>query len=397
MKKIIILVTMLIILTSCTPKIENPSDALEQNQQAILKNIEKLNKLTSKEGNSNGDFSIAINSKEADMEATAKYDFNFQNYGNQIDSNVKIDFNTEIKNKNLFPVKNISGNVDLNLISLKDKVFFKLNEFKINNIEKISELSMITDMISPFIKKWYFIDLPKDENNFIDTDLLIQSSKGIINILQKNTILEFVKENENENFYDYDVKINSKNVISINEQFLQLIEQKDKLTEENKLNIESDIKRFNENIKINIKIDKKDLDFFTIKFTSKQWTLIIENKENQLNISFSDNINYLSFEFLWKKSFGKLEWTIILKEGKKELFNWNISFKSNWKKTNILFEWIVKDNWEELKIKLSLNDKITKKSIQIEEPKNSEDFKNVLYWIMWIEAPVEQPVFKIEK
>jgi hypothetical protein len=47
MRKIIGASLALLTLASCgTPKIENPSDALKQNQTAIIENVEKLQKMT---------------------------------------------------------------------------------------------------------------------------------------------------------------------------------------------------------------------------------------------------------------------------------------------------------------------------------------------------------------
>jgi hypothetical protein len=47
MKKIIGASLALLTLTSCAaPKVENPSDALKQNQTAIIENVEKLQEMT---------------------------------------------------------------------------------------------------------------------------------------------------------------------------------------------------------------------------------------------------------------------------------------------------------------------------------------------------------------
>ena len=411
MKKIIISVLALLALTSCgTPKIENPNDALKQNQEAVFENLENLVNLTPNEGNSKWNLALLIDTKEWVIKSDIKYDFNFIQKEQKSEWNIKINLDLNIKDKNIAPIEKISWNIDLNLISLKNKALFKLNELKINDIEKNPQLAMITWMVAPFQKKWYFIDLPKNPNTPFDQELLLKNQKEIVKILKKHTIFEFVKENQNKDFYDYDIKLNSKNIVLIYKKIYKLIEKDWEVNKEEILNVEETIKKINSEIKSNIKINKKDLELFILTLENKNWNLKIENKKDELNFIFNDNESKLNIIFNWKKLSKKLEAKINITEKWEKLFNWNINIEVNWKNTKVVFNWIANSNWEELKINFSINDKTIEKNIKIEEPKEAKNFQEVIQgfmWAMmwgtswmWIQKPqfqIEQPKIDIEK
>lgn len=389
MKKIVISALAVLTLTSCgAPKIENPNDALTKNQKAVFQNIDTLVNIAPNEWNSKWNMNLSISAKEWDLKSDIKYDFNFREKWQETEWNLNILLDINVKDKNISPVEKISWSIDLDLIWLKNKVIFKLNELKINDIEKNPQLAMITWMVAPFQEKWYFIDLPENENLPFDQKLLIQNQEEIVKVLKKYNILEFVKENENENFYDYDVKISSENIVLASKEIYKLIQDDKELDEEEILNIKETIKEINTNIKSNIKIDKNNLELFTLTFNNEDWDLKIENKEKEFNFYFSENKEKIKINFNWKKLSKKLDSIIEATLEWEKLFNWKAIFEIDWKNTKINFDWIAKSEWEELKINFSMNDKTIKKSVKIEEPTDSTDFQEVIQsymsTMMWI-------------
>jgi hypothetical protein len=65
MKKIIGASVALLALTSCgAPTVESPTDALQQNQSALIENVEKLQKLTPAQAKSVGTMAFEAQAKE---------------------------------------------------------------------------------------------------------------------------------------------------------------------------------------------------------------------------------------------------------------------------------------------------------------------------------------------
>ncbi len=382
MKKIIISVLAVIILTSCwTPKIENPNDALKQNQDAIVKNLDKLIGILPNEGNSKWSIDLKIDSKEVKVIADLEYNFNYIQDKKELDWNIKLDFDINVKNTNISPIEKVEANIDLDLIKLKNKIIYKLNELNITNIEEAPQLAIILWLVAPFQKKWYFKDLPKDEE--IGEKFLYKNKRDIINAFKKYTIFEFIKENENKDFYDYDVKLNSKNIVSIYKEVNQLIDKEYTINEEEIKNIEKQIRDNNSETQYNIKINKTDLELFTLVINNKDLNIKIENNKKEFNFIFNNNKTKLNITFEWKKSSGKLEWKIIIKKEKEEIFNWNIKIETDSKNTEIKIDWIAKKDEQELKIYFSINDESIKRNVTIEEPKEAKDLQKVINWIIW--------------
>jgi len=127
-------------------------------------------------------------------------------------------------------------------------------------------------MVAPFQKKWYFIDMPESPYSDIQTNLL-KNSKKVLEIAKNNIVLKFVKENENKDFYDYDVAVSEESIINFYKEIKKVSitdKEESKVTEEEITEIKESVKYFNENIKLNIKIEKSNLKFFTLTAKNKE-------------------------------------------------------------------------------------------------------------------------------
>jgi hypothetical protein len=257
---------------------------------------------------------------------------------------------------------------------LKDKILFKLNKFNIENIEKIPQLSMVTWIVSQFQKKWYFIG----ESTTEISDIYRKNPEKIYNILKKNTILEFVKENKNKDFYDYDVKLNSKNIYSLIEEFTTTFQNQKTLTEENKLSIKKLITEINKDLSANIKIDKTDLKYFILNINSKNSTIKIENSKKNINILFEDKILKSKIDFIWKKIKNSVEWTIKIQARWNTVLDSKIKIKIEKGQWTFEFSWILNNQLQKITFNINLNDVTVKKVVKIEEPKNVSNFEDII-------------------
>jgi len=127
-------------------------------------------------------------------------------------------------------------------------------------------------MVAPFQKKWYFINMPTSPYSDIQTNLL-KNSKKILEIAKNNIVLKFVKENENKDFYDYNVIVSEESAINFSKEMKKIYitdKEESKLTEKEITEIKESVKDFNENIKLNIKIEKSNLKFFTLTAKNKE-------------------------------------------------------------------------------------------------------------------------------
>ena len=398
-KKIIVSALAVLTLTSCgNPKIENPSDALKQNQVSIIEDINSLMETYPEMWESKWTINFDIKAKEWDLDWKIDYTSKFIEKGLKGSTDLDIKLNAKVSDKMPSPVKDLSWNINLNLITLKNKVIFKLNSLNIDNIEENPQLAMITWMVAPFQKKWYFIDMPESPYSDIQTNLL-KNSKKILEIAKNNIVLKFVKENENKDFYDYNVIVSEESAINFSKEMKKIYitdKEESKLTEKEITEIKESVKDFNENIKLNIKIEKSNLKFFTLTAKNKEWELKIINTKTNLDFTFNSDETKTNVQFIWKKSKNKIDWNIIVKIENKEITNGNISSSYNNWKTEFSADISTKFNWEEMTFKINLSDNTTKKSVKIEEPSDAKDFKevmsSVMWWMMWTPTQINTTI-----
>jgi hypothetical protein len=166
---------------------------------------------------------------------------------------------------------NMSGDMSLDLITLKDKVLFKLNSLNIDGADENPQLAMVTAMTAPFQNNWYFVNNIAENPMMAIQQELLTKQKEVIALMKKHTMLSHVATNENADFYDYDVKLNEENVVSFMKDLETLGQTEENtdslLTQEEIDDIKLSVSNFNTKVKANIKIDKSNLEYFTLTFT----------------------------------------------------------------------------------------------------------------------------------
>jgi hypothetical protein len=118
----------------------------------------------------------------------------------------------------------------------------------------------------------------------LNQEVFIKNQKKIVKIFKKHTIFKFVKENINENFYDYDVELSSENIILVIKEINKLINEKE-LDKDYIISIKDIIKELNFGKTLNIKINKNNLELFIFSLINKDVEFTLENKEKEFNFS----------------------------------------------------------------------------------------------------------------
>jgi len=393
MKKIILSSIVLLTLTSCgtvTKEDISPDKMLNQNQSSLIEKLEDSINYTPKQWVSEWAVQFGVESKEWTLNWEINYGLNFAKSWQEFDWEIKIELNAKIEDKTLSPIEKIGWALSLSLLQKEaNKVFFKLNKLTVDWADEIPQMAMATWLIAPYLEKWYFINLPKNSELPFDKKLIITNQKEILKSLKNNTLFKVVKENENSDFYDYDIELNSENIINIYKEVKSLIAPELELTEEETKEYEDWIKeaitKFNSEVKTNIKIDLSNSEFFTFTLTneSKESTLILENTKEEFNIDLNSNSEKAIFTFKWKKSSKWIKWDIILNIEKKEIFKWNSLIEIDWNEYSFEIGWKTEIEWNEVTVSFKISDKTKEKSITIEEPSDASDFQKVVESVMW--------------
>lgn len=397
MKKIIWASLILFTLASCgAPKIENAADALQQNQITIIKNLEAIQKMTPDQAKSIWEISFALEAQEGRVDASIKYDFKANQTTYETAGNIAIDFNVETNKEWVSPVWNTSGGINLDLITLKNKILFKLNALDINTAEENFQLGIITAMVPQFKNNWYFIDIPDNTSSIFNQELLMKQ-KEVIALAKKHSLLAHINTNENTDFYDYNVKLNEEGVVNFLMKLKALWKTKTNtgalLSENDITNIKATVINFNQELKWNIKIDKSNLEYFILTFSHEDGAFTLENTETTLNIKINDIQEKTEFSYKGTKSWTKLDGNFLAIRDTKELLNGTLTIKFDGTTTDIVFNATAKDEStdEEFKINIQVTDTTTAEEVIIEEPADTSDFQEVIgqmmNGIMW--APIQ--------
>ncbi len=400
MKKILLILLLIVTLTSCSftkktektwvnapvvVKVEKPSDALLANQKAIINKMDSYFHYT-KQGVSKWDISLNISSEEWKIDWKANYDVKFDQDKKWFDSKIKWDFSVDVKVPQVLKFK---WDFDLNLLSLDKKIFWKINSFNVNTDDKNIQMqvAMAKWFISPYIWKWVFSELPEDNTKKLDNKEFFTNKNKVVKILKKYPIFKSEKENENKDFYDYNIVIDEENVVKIIKEINKEVKTWDnkELTQEDIEKIKNNIKKAQ--LKWNIKIDKKDARYFVLTLEEKDSDskVSIENTKDVLKINFQDNKKNTLITFDGKKDWEKISWKINAKEAWKDILVGDISFLKD--KENFSFEWkFTSTQNKKADVVIKINDNTKEQSVSIKAPEKAQDIKEIMK-SMWTWNP----------
>jgi hypothetical protein len=177
--------------------------------------------------------------------------------------------------------------------------------------------------------------MSEDTGTVFNQELLIKQ-KEIVALTKKHSILAHVSTNENTDFYDYDVELNEESVINFLTE-LESLGQKENnkkiadmaaeetndtmLSETDIADIKATVQNFNKEVKGNIKINKSNLEYFTLTFSHTDGGFTLENTETALNIIVNDTMEKAEISYKATKSAGKLDGIIMAIQDSKELMN----------------------------------------------------------------------------
>lgn len=393
MKKIIGASVALLALTSCgAPTVESPTDALQQNQTALIENVEKLQKLTPAQAKSVGTMTFEAKAKEGKASGTIGYDFQANQDTYETAGNLTMNMNLEASDP-MMAAMNMSGDLSLDLITLKNKVLFKLNSLNMNGSDENMQVAMVSAMIAPFQNNWYFINNTAENPMMAIQQELLTKQKEVVALMKKHTMLSHVATNENADAYDYEVQLNEEAVVNFMTE-LEKLGQTEKnseslLTQTEIDDIKAGVAEFNKEVTWNIKINKSDLEYFTLTFSHEDGSIIIENSKKNFNITMNDNIEKITMSFLGTKSKTKFDALITVVGEKDEnetmnLIDGTMSFETDGKKSDMKLSMTVKDEFtnEDLQISLALSDMTTAHDVVIEEPTDTKNFEEVIAQMM---------------
>lgn len=385
MKKIFLLVMIPFLLVSCgTPKVESPEDALAKNQAAIVKDLEKMQSITQDQLNSQWTVSIDIAADSANISGGLDYDFDMDQKIQAFSWNINLDFDAEINNPTIELGESFWWGINMDLITLKNKLIFKLNKLEIKNLEENPQFTFFLGMIEQFKNNWYFLEIPETDQVAFDIDEnLLQQQKQILEAMKKYTFLKPIRTNLNENYYDYDVELNKQAVVWFVSELQTKLNTTETFTENDKKELEKSIDEFNSEVNGNIKIDKDDLWYFILNFSDNETTFALENLKGNLNFSFIDTTEKLDMKFNWKKTLTGIDARLIMKENNTEVLNTTINFSSNGITNSVLIDGNIDVDGEKGKIKIEVSDTTTPKVVHIIEPNDQKSFEEVITNIIW--------------
>lgn len=389
MKKILGASIALLTLTSCgAPTIEGPADALQKNQSALIENVETLYKMTPEQARSVGNMSFEITANEGKANGTIGYDFQANQATYETSGNLTMDMSLEASDPAMAAM-NTSGNMSVDLITLKDKVLFKLNSLNVDGADTNPQLGMITAMTAPFQNNWYFVENAAANPMMELQQELLTKQKEVIALMKKHTLLSHVSTNENADFYDYEVELNQEGVVNFMKDLEALGQTEENpeslLTQTEIDDIKNGIAEFNNDVKSNIKINKSNLEYFTLTFTHEDGSVVIENTKQNFNITMNDTMEKITASFLGTKAKTKFDAIITVVAEKSEnetinLIDGTMSVETNGKKSEMALAMKVKDEYtdEELNISFSLSDETIAHEVKIEEPADAKNFEEII-------------------
>ncbi len=378
-KKSIIISILLIILSSCTPaKNETPEDVLLKNQTSLIEKFEKyFSQINVWESNTVAD--LSINSPEWDVNVDLKSDFDFDKTKESFAWDIK--WNVKVVSEDI----NWSWTLDVSMLMDKKTLYTKLNDFNLSMPweDWDKSVALVKAMFLGYIWKWISLDLSNDDYlRTHNTSSLFMSNKDFLNVYKKYPLLKLVKENEDPNFYNYDVELNNESIVSIMKELSDLNGKK--INEKDVENLKEEVNKIK--FSWNIKIDVKKKEYFVFSWSVDEMNFGVDNNKSNFIVNMSWNWWELKMDL--KKS---LKWwtltMFVLNNWKEEL---NATFDINLSAKNIDIVWNI--DFEDAKIKLDVKSKINeKKSIEISVPKESISIEDIIkkgfsWWMYWAES-----------
>ncbi len=384
MKKILASWFALVLLSSCgTNTFETPEQALLENQKQIVEKLEKISDLTPAQANSTGEMDFSIESSDLNLAAIMSYNFDANQETWDTSGNMNISVNGNIDENMGLPVSNFAGKLDFDLIALKNKLFFKVNNLDISQPAEDPAVAMITWLASPYLEKWYFIEDALNQVQWANLNM-IQFQNEFIEVLKTQRLLNHVATNENEEFYDYEVDINPETLIEITKKInsLSASDENSQLTQEDFDYIKSDIQTLNEKTQMNVKISKENVEHFIFTITDQNATFTLENNKTNINAQVVDVNAGIKFDFLGTKKIDGISAQIKASQADNEILSGTMSVSTDGKNTNMQFEATVDSQGEQMKINMNLDDLTTQNKMDIIAPENSIDFQEVIMEVM---------------
>jgi hypothetical protein len=271
-----------------------------------------------------------------------------------------------------------------------------LNTLDIKGGEDNFQLGMITGIVSQFQNNWYFIEIPDNAGLTFNQELLTKQ-KEIVALAKKHSILAHVATNENADYYDYDVALNEDSVVNFLTELETLgqteTDTASTLSETEIADIKATVQNFNKEVKGNIKINKSNLEYFTLTFSHSDGGFTLENTETTLNMIVNDTVEKAEISYKATKSAGKLDGIISAIQNTKELINGSLSIESDGTTTDVAFTVNAKEELtgEEFKMNIHIADTTTAEDVVIEEPTDAADFQEVVAQINMENNKIELP------
>ena len=156
------------------------------------------------------------------------------------------------------------------------------------------------------------------------------------------------------------------------------MDEANQLTQQDFDMIEQDIADFNEQTKINIRIDKENTQHFIMTFTDEDATFTIENTKENLNFLFLEGNSDTKVEVIGTKNLTGLSNVITVTHADVDVLNGTLNISKNGKNTNMDFQAVTNQDQQEIKISMTLEDTTTKKDINITPIEDATDFQEVI-------------------
>ncbi|MGB2111238.1 MAG: hypothetical protein ACPHY8_05385 [Patescibacteria group bacterium] len=240
---------------------------------------------------------------------------------------------------------------------------------------------MLTSYVTPYLEKWYFME---DTLTTTSNANLVTFQKDLLETLKTQRLFNHVSTNENENFYDYNVELNSDTILNIVKQIndTSLTQEENQLTEEDFTYISEDIAQLNQEVEMNIRISKEDPEYFIFTVNDENATFTIENNDTNIDLQLVDSTVDMTFDFVGTKKINGISAQITAKEGNEEVFAGIMDLTTNGTDTNMQLEANVNSLGETMKLTMNLDDTTTAQSLEITQPDDARDFQEIITQIM---------------